>query len=200
MSDQVFYLGEKKEKPKTEKPEEEKTNIRYGGAMPDFLENPEYRPRTEEEVERARLLSAKHERKAMIVRRLLYLEKRQSEILSYMMGSDHKHATREQTHNSVFFFYAGAVLLIVIVLSSFLNPDLGIGIFIPMIIVLVIAALYKRYEANRSANWREKEWEQELREMENEHRELSAEKAQLMTEIREMENPPEEDKEDSGTD
>ena len=84
----TFYLGKTEKTEAPQKPEEPKTGITYGGAMPLSFEHYQPEERSEEDLARARLLAEKHERKSMVVRRLLYIEKRRTELLGYMVESE----------------------------------------------------------------------------------------------------------------
>ena len=190
MEDAVFYLGEKKESVSAEGDTAEKKEYRiaYGGDMPAFLENPEYRPLTEAEVEKKRILMDKHERRSMIVRRILYLEKHRMEILGYMSMAHRgrkaeKRADTMGVLRSLFF-----VVLFFVFLYLMTTPRELLMIGLPVGAVFLIIAILRRKASREAQHWRQAEWEMQLNEMEAEHEELMKEKDQLTKEIKELEN------------
>ncbi len=190
MEDAVFYLGEKKETGPEggEAAEKKDFRIAYGGDMPAFLENPEYRPLTEAEVEKKRILMDKHGRRSMIVRRLLYLEKRRTEIVGYMSSTE-RLKKRERAVGRIkiiLFLILTLFVILFLYLATSANECLMVGI--PLGIGLIVYAILRRRARQHTEYWREAEWEMSLNEMEAEHEELMKEKEQLTKEIKELEN------------
>ncbi|MCR5249451.1 MAG: hypothetical protein K6E50_02460 [Lachnospiraceae bacterium] len=186
MAEQVFYLGKRKHK--EEDDADQKTGIRFGGAMPDFLENPDYTPRTEEQVSLCRALTEKHERKAMIVWRLLYLEKKRSELTSYMMDAEKRNNGADSKSQLLFLIFGGSLLLFsVIFFLSQASP--GSALF--LLFTIALLAIISRSLSNNSLSHRMAEWNRDLTKMLDEHRALEEEKKQLETEIAELEEKKE---------
>ncbi|MBR5419612.1 MAG: hypothetical protein IK115_00535 [Lachnospiraceae bacterium] len=85
-----FYLGERKEEPPKTEDTEPGPRISYGGAMPELLEHYQPEQRTNADLEKARILMDKYEKKSMINRRILYLERRRQELTGYLIDFERK--------------------------------------------------------------------------------------------------------------
>ncbi|MCR4643773.1 MAG: hypothetical protein K5697_17325 [Lachnospiraceae bacterium] len=85
-----FYLGERIVKEEEKKEDEDRLRISYGGAMPEQLEKYRPRQRTNEELAQARVLMQKYEKKQMLNRRILYLERRRLFLVTNMQSSDRR--------------------------------------------------------------------------------------------------------------
>ena len=90
--DTVFYLGKNEESaPEEEQASEKNFRIAYGGALPFELEKSNDKWGSPENMERVKVLSEKCERRSRVVGRLIYLERRQMDIITAMTGIGKRH-------------------------------------------------------------------------------------------------------------
>ncbi len=158
---------------------DKKEKILQGGYMTEeFLDNLEYTPRTNEEVKENRKLSELYEEKNMINRRLLYLEKKQLEIMGYYQESGHRKSKEDYKKGSIIFV---AVVLALIFLYIFFPKG-----FMPCVMVVIIIAVIKFGGKQEKLSDKQKEWTKQLDEIEKEHKELEQKKEQLLEKIEEQ--------------
>lgn len=180
-----FYLGKPLKTETGKKEEAPATHLSYGGAIPYAYEHHQPRQRTNEDLARARLLSEKHQRKSMVVWRLLYLEKRRQRILDSLAS-----ATRNVANAAIkreILCLAIAVIAAICLLLVF--PLKRALLCISAAVLLYIIYLFFRRSTIREyRGGRIAEWNRELQKMQDEHEELEQEKEQLTAEIKELES------------
>ena len=140
--DTPFYLGAK---PKEEtKPESDEPvfHLSYAGALSYSFEHHKHRPRTNEDLARAHLLSEKQERKSRIVWRLLYIEKRRQDLIGYMADYAKKHSGEAL---KVLLLSILVAVNLTICLYILLPPRPAIAIGIVLLVLCFI--LYPKYSA-----------------------------------------------------
>ena len=180
-----FYLGKPLKTETGKKEEAPATHLSYGGAIPYAYEHHQPRQRTNEDLARARLLSEKHQRKSMVVWRLLYLEKRRQRIMDSLASATRNEANTATKREILCIVIAVIAAICLLLLFPLKRALLGIG---------AACLLYFFYLLFRKPNIREYrggrivEWNRELQKMQEEHEELEQEKAQLTTEIKELES------------
>lgn len=182
--DTTFYLG-KKEKPETSpEPEQTKYRLSYGGALPASFEQYQPKQRTNEDLALARLLSEKHERKSMVVHRILYLEKRRQDLLGYIADAE-KNASKGHSKNTLFILMGTLAALFLLLLTLPLPYAL-----ISAVVICGTIAVYLLRKNPLSANYqtpRQIQWDQQMQEMQEEHDALMQEKDELTAQIKELE-------------
>ena len=183
-TDTTFYLGTK-EKNETEPiPEPPVFHLSYAGQIPYAYEHHKYRTRTNEDLERARLLSLKQDRKSRIVWRMLYIEKRRQDLIGYMADYEKKRSGE-------------ALKVQILALVFIVNLSICLFLILPKItailltIGLVVLYLYFCSEIQRPDrihfSGRMGYWNSELYDLQTEHEELDTEKKQISEEIRQLE-------------
>lgn len=184
-NDTVFYLGKKQEPPADEKPSSEKAfRTAYGGALPFALEKAEDKWNTPENMERVKILSKKCERRSMIVRRLIDLERRQMNIITAMTGMGKRHSASKKYSNMPIvtaIYITGLALLIIFIVQ-------GLNILPAIIIFALLTGFFffalKHDQAIIES--RHAELSAKLREIEEEHENLEKEREELNREIKEL--------------
>ena len=196
MKEQPFYLGERppetnEDKDKKDGPELKMT---FAGTIPEALENFKPKQRSNEELERAHILSEKHERRSMVVRRLLYLERKREEILGYMMDSGKRNAGNLAAMDS-----KAAIVIIPLgilgVIAAFIFAHGTAAKFLAAGAVALTAFICLKIAEKiifSGMNSRNREWAARLEELRAEHEELSREREELIRDIKELEDMNEE--------
>ena len=183
--DTVFYLGKREESdPEEEKASEKNFRIAYGGDIPFELEKSNDKWGSPENMERVRVLSEKCERRSRVVGRLIYLERRQMDIITAMTGIGKRH--RENNAGSfpllVFSLFVITCPLLLFFVWLFLKEHL---IFLIMAGVFWIAGLLVMIKNKKSAaDVKQEELSAMLVEIEEEHELLEKEKEELTIEIK----------------
>lgn len=181
----TFYLGKREHPEEPPKPEEPKYRLSYAGALPASFEDHQPKPRTNEDLALARLLSEKHERKSMVVRRILYLEKRRQELLGYMADAD-KNASKATYKQSIFLLIGD--LIVLLFLFFFLPLPYSLVTAVLVCIVIPVFLLHKSPLLRRERTPRQIQWDLQMEEMRDEHDALIQEKEELTAQIRELES------------
>ena len=140
--DTPFYLGAKPKEETKPASDEPVFHLSYGGALPYSFEHHKYRPRTNEDLAKAHLLSEKQERKSRIVWRLLYIEKRRQDLIGYMADYAKKHSGEAL---KVLLLSILVAVNLTICLYILLPPRPAIAIGIVLLVLCFI--LYPKYSA-----------------------------------------------------
>ena len=189
--EQPFYLGERlpEKNDETDK-KEDALKISYGGAMDEALEHYRPRQRTNEELERAHILSEKHERKSMVVRRLLYLEKKRSEILGYMMDSGKRNTGMLASMDSKAAIVIVPLAILGVIVAFFFPVSMGRKFLYAGVVIIMAFVCLKIAEKliHNDMDRRNREWAARLEELRTEHEELSREREDLIREMKELED------------
>ena len=177
----TFYLGEKKPEPEpAENPYRKGPRISYGGDMPLVFSDEEYVPLTNDEVEKNRAYSEMLEKKNMINRRMLYLEKRKMELLGYYM----KIEKNDKGRNIRSFAKTLLVILgvIIVLMLGMLDKRLAVAGAIAFIAMALF--IYNRY-SSENPDGKLNDLDNKMTAMEDEHKMLEREKEELLAKIQE---------------
>lgn len=182
--DTEFYLGKKEESVREEEePSGEEFRTTYGGDIPFALIKSDDRWGSSDNMERVRLLSEKCERRSRVVSRLIYLERRQMEIITAMTGIGKKYKENGNTFFLIRVFTLFAVSCPLLVFMTWLSFKEHPGILLVVIIFLIAVLIYVKKNSNRAADMKQEELSYKFREIEEEHDLLEKEKEELTNEI-----------------
>ncbi len=152
--------------------------LSYGGQIPAQYEHARQQQRTNEDLARARLLSEKHARKSMVVRRILYLEKRRQELFAYMADSGRRQTNAYNKKLFLCIVLTSPVIALMFLLLPWFYP---VGLLAGLLIAYFIIHPQKKKSKMQMHR------DMEMFEMKEEHDALILEKEQLSKEIRELE-------------
>lgn len=160
---------------------DKKEKILLGGYMTEeLLDNLDYSPRTNEEVEENRKLSELYEEKNMVNRRLLYLEKKQLEIMGYLQDSGHRKSKEDYKKGSIVFT---AIVIILILIYIFYPKAL-----MPCIMGVIIFFVIRSGNSFGKLSDKQEKWVKQLDELKKEHEELEYKKEHLLAKIEDQKN------------
>ena len=178
----VFYLGKKEESAgdNADAGTGKKYRTALSGDLPFALETYNDKWHSESNLERVEELSKKCERRSMVVRRMIYLERRQTEIISAMMGHGKRFYKAKLP-----FVISGPLLITAPVLIPFLVWSATFTLVIPIIAIIIFITIIITCSTidKRVHERKEEELSWKLKGIEIEHEELETEKAELDIEI-----------------
>lgn len=181
----VFYLGEKDKTGNEVKPSSEKNyRIAYGGDLPFELEASDDKWNSPENRERINILTQKNERRSMVVRRLIYLERRQMEIITALSGIEKRFSASGDIRFQliiVMLFAIGIPSWIVMIMSG---VNIALALILPALFIAFCAVALKLSSA--SFKRKEEELAMMLRDIKEEHDSLEKEHDELLLEIKKL--------------
>ena len=185
--DTIFYLG-KNEEPVSEdgQASEEELRISYGGDIPDALLKSDDKWGSRENMERVKVLSEKCERRSRVVSRMIYLERRQMEIITAMTGIGKRQWEKKADFFQVFVFLVFVIIcpVLLFVIWMYLRDHLILWM---SALVFWIAGLALMKKTRKSSTERkQEELSGKLKEIEEEHELLEKERGELNAEIQRL--------------
>ncbi len=180
IDNKEHYLGERIQTEVQTEIKKADLQISYGGDIPQVFNNEEYVPLTNAEIEAKRVLSEMYEKKNMINRRMLYLENKRMELLSYYMNIKQRNKDNGLS-GLTFRIIPIAVLMIMIIHTLYRNTFILVISIILMICLLILIVKYRKRDTVKAL----KDLDIKIDDMEKEHKKLEAERKSLLENIEE---------------